>query len=540
MRYDGFLSRLEGVHRTGDDKATAKCPAHDDQRASLSVGIGGDGRILLKCFAGCETLAIIKALGLTMADLMPAREPKSSLGEIVDTYDYVDERGEPLYQVVRYAPKNFRQRRPDGNGWTWNLERVRRVLFRLPTVIETAKKGGMVVVCEGEKDALTVEKLGYVATTNAGGAGKWRPEYTASLSGCRGVVVLPHRDEPGRKHAEAVARSLHARNVPVKIVELPVKDVTDWVAAGRVKDELDAIIKAAARWTPITGLRMLHDAVPDAVANLERFHKGDFSRAIPSGLASLDCRLGGGLQRGQLLLLGAPTGNGKTTIVSQIAISAAQRGPVLLVSPEMSAGELAEREIIRRSRTRKYARAPWGAGDRTDAKTRHESAANAIGDECLPIAILDKPDATMEDVDQAASDLHKQNGGLSLVLIDYAQQVAPIDPKTPRYLSVGSIATKSIELARRLDCAVLVASQVNVVKERSSPTSYVFRETALLEHKAHTVLLFVVEWSTPDEDGDRYVKDARFCASKMRNGSCFDLPVKYTPSLYLIEESASR
>jgi hypothetical protein len=50
----------------------ARCPAHDDHRASLSITAGADHRVLVKCFANCQTSAIVAALGLTIADLFPA------------------------------------------------------------------------------------------------------------------------------------------------------------------------------------------------------------------------------------------------------------------------------------------------------------------------------------------------------------------------------------------------------------------------------------------------------------------------------------
>src|SRR5712692_868220 len=90
--------------------------------------------------------------------------------KITATYDYQDRFGDLGYQVLRFEPKSFRQRRPDGNGgWLWNLENVRRLPYRLPEL----KGKPSVLVCEGEKDADTAWKLGIPATTNAGGAGKW-------------------------------------------------------------------------------------------------------------------------------------------------------------------------------------------------------------------------------------------------------------------------------------------------------------------------------------------------------------------------------
>ena len=109
------------------------------------------------------------------------------LGSLEATYDYCDESGVLLFQVCRYSPKGFRQRRPDGNGgWLWNINGVRRVLYRLPELI-AAPPGATIWVPEGEKDVDLLRSLGLVSTTNPGGASKrgtkWLPEYNEYLAG---------------------------------------------------------------------------------------------------------------------------------------------------------------------------------------------------------------------------------------------------------------------------------------------------------------------------------------------------------------------
>src|SRR5262245_22451838 len=116
MTLDGFLSLLERVRRSANGWI-ARCPAHDDATPSLSVTVGEDARILVKCFAGCELQAIVGALGIGVADLFVAPAPEGL--EFDARYDYRDERGGLLFQVVRGPGKRFRQRRPDGmDGWT--------------------------------------------------------------------------------------------------------------------------------------------------------------------------------------------------------------------------------------------------------------------------------------------------------------------------------------------------------------------------------------------------------------------------------------
>jgi putative DNA primase/helicase len=174
---------------------TARCPAHDDRRSSLSISYGETQPWVLRCHAGCEKEAILAAAGLTLADILKPREQASSTKpSIVATYPYTDEFGAPLYEVVRLEPKDFRQRRATKTGWTWKLGDVRRVLYRLPHLrVETVYK------VEGEKDADRLTNLKLPATTNAGGASsKWRPEYTQQLKGAgvENVVISPTMTSP--------------------------------------------------------------------------------------------------------------------------------------------------------------------------------------------------------------------------------------------------------------------------------------------------------------------------------------------------------
>lgn len=261
-----LLGRLEGVRRAGHG-FVARCPAHEDRQASLSVAEGDDGRVLLNCFAGCDTDAICAALGLTLADLFPPKDGTNGNGhrEIVAEYSYCDEDGRPLYQVVRFAPKDFRQRRQVAGEWVWKLGDTRRVLYRLPKVIAAAQAGETVYVVEGEKDVHALEAAGAVATCNAGGAGKWHPEYGDALAGAQ-VVVVADKDEPGRKHAAQVAASLEGKAASVRVVEAATgKDAADHLAAGHTLEDFAPVdAQAATRPTlPAVDLATLLATAPE-------------------------------------------------------------------------------------------------------------------------------------------------------------------------------------------------------------------------------------------------------------------------------------
>lgn len=250
-----ILARLNRVEATGDGYS-AECPAHADTQSSLSI-TERDGKVLLHCHAGCPPQQVVKAAGLKMADLFASKNGRTETpqrrGRIVKTYDYEDEAGDLLYEVCRFKPKTFRQRCPkEGGGWTWALGDTRRVLYKLPELLEADPKQP-VFVPEGEKDADRLAKLGAVATCNVGGAGKWKTEYSEVLAGRR-VVILPDNDEAGRKHADKVAQSLHGKAESVRILDppdVPEKgDVSDWLDNGGTLQELYRLAKQTPRYEP--------------------------------------------------------------------------------------------------------------------------------------------------------------------------------------------------------------------------------------------------------------------------------------------------
>ena len=247
------LDRLVTWRKVGDNQYQARCPAHNDREPSLSISAGRDGRAILHCHAGCTFDAIVSALGLQTRDLFPSNGRAQSTSEkrIVATYDYDDAQGELLFQCVRYHPRTFKQRRPDGNGdWIWNLNGTPKVLYRLRDLID-ADLDEWVIVPEGEKDVEAVHALGFVATCNPMGAGKWRLVDDVILERRR-VAIIPDRDDAGRKHAADVAQRLHGRAAEVRIVELPGggKDASDWIEAGGTAADLHQLIDASPVFSP--------------------------------------------------------------------------------------------------------------------------------------------------------------------------------------------------------------------------------------------------------------------------------------------------
>ena len=214
----------------------ARCPAHEDTNPSLSLR-DVDGKVLVHCHAGCDQRRVIEAL--KDRGLWPESEMVSR-SVITATYDYTDEAGKLLYQVVRTDPKGFFQRRPDGYGGWINKKGERQVLYRLREVLEAP----IIFVVEGEKDVETLRDQGFVATTNAGGAkAPWLPQYTESLRG-REVILLPDNDLPGRQRVLTISRALLGRAARLIVLELgDGKDVSEWFERGHSELELVTLVE---------------------------------------------------------------------------------------------------------------------------------------------------------------------------------------------------------------------------------------------------------------------------------------------------------
>jgi hypothetical protein len=274
-----LLDRLSSA-KSSRDGWIARCPAHDDRTPSLSIAEGNDGRVLLKCFGGCSTDSVVSALGMTMADLMPPKETRRPKRSIVAEYRYCDADGTHLYSVLRYDPKDFRQRLANGD---WKLGDVRRVLYQLPNLAGQEA----VWVVEGEKDADRLVKLGVPATCNVGGAGQWRDDYSRQLvmMGVKRAFIIPDNDAPGLAHVQDVARSCAAAGIEARVLELPnlpaKGDVSDWLNSGGTTTTLIALARACPVWAPSTAATSPADRSQEQSTPSRRIHLIRASSIMP-------------------------------------------------------------------------------------------------------------------------------------------------------------------------------------------------------------------------------------------------------------------
>jgi hypothetical protein len=317
MWLQDVLSSLT-VKRQRGNVWDCKCPAHEDDVASLQVSSGADGRVLLHCKAGCDFFSIVTAMGYRPSDMfgddrgmsVELTPTDASVGVPVATYVYHDAEGGALFRVVKYdlggGKKRFSQHKAMGNdAWASNMDGATRTLYRLPAVLDAAKHGRRVLYVEGEKDVETLERLGLVATTHPGGAGAWKSEYAKNLEGAE-VVILPDNDAPGKKMAAAVMADVRGARV-VELPNLPDKgDVSDWMAMGGTKEKLLKLLgpemadMAPVRWIDFQSER--EESV---------YYCGDV------------------LLEETVNILVADGGVGKTTLVTQLCLALASGTPFL-------------------------------------------------------------------------------------------------------------------------------------------------------------------------------------------------------------------
>ena len=381
-------ARLEGVkpERGG---VVALCPAHNDSHPSLRLSRGDDGRALLSCRAGCQTEAVVQALGLRMADLMPrdampppiqrpkpkppegegfesaraaaqvyrrsvCRRDGEPLGAEAARWTYTNAAGEPVAVVLRWnnADGTKRDIRPVSRfGARWHLRAPDegRPLYRM----DDLGGGGPVFVTEGEKAADAVASLGVTATTSMGGAKAAAKSCWDSLAG-REVFVLPDADEAGEKYAEEVKRLCESLEPPARVFVLPLpalepdsgEDAVEWIGRvhggdiERARQTLEGLAAEARRpKRPPGGVSLAELAArPDALEPPPTLSSGHehFDSAQPWGAVAM----------GSLVVVGGEVGAGKSRFLINLALGFARQGlKVAYFLGEMDEGQAWRRTV---------------------------------------------------------------------------------------------------------------------------------------------------------------------------------------------------
>lgn len=356
MQLDEFLTHLDGVKKTGPTQYMACCPVksahkHGDRAPSLSVGKGNNGSIVFYCQGGCSQESVLQALGLSMKDLFPDGDrprfdrrqeyrprptSREDRGSIAAQYDYTDENGQLLARKTRWETavdgkrkKTFTWAHPAGQGFQSGRNGM-AVPYRLPGLV----KAETVFLCEGEKDVDNLTAQGLAATCTPDGAGtgnKWRDSYTPYFTG-KTVYILQDNDDVGKKFAQYEAEKLSPVAQEVKVLDLTalwpqlpehgdISDVMEHLGATQALADLLELADKAPGWEP---------PPPEKSPFLSNFHTlSDFTEEEPSWLVE------GWIPEGQITLLAADGGTGKTTLWCNLVAALSSGRPCLLDSPDV-------------------------------------------------------------------------------------------------------------------------------------------------------------------------------------------------------------
>lgn len=294
MNVTDLLTHFKNVKQIGSEQYQASCPAHADDKPSLSIK-DTDDKFLLDCKAGCSVDSVMESIGLSMKDLFKdndtngykqSQKPKSD--NIRAIYKYIDLDGNVMFEKVRFKTGNTKGvfRHMDSNGKIiWSISKgtyyetykgsgeyagkkdtnknndvikidkdIERILYNLPALTKAIEEKETVYICEGEKDVETLKDWGLVGTCNfdGGGKDKFKKRYSKFFLNSD-VVVIPDCDKAGEDHQQTIKSNLFDYVKSMKVLELPnVKgkkgfDLTDYVEIGHTKDDFMDLVEGTEK-----------------------------------------------------------------------------------------------------------------------------------------------------------------------------------------------------------------------------------------------------------------------------------------------------
>lgn len=579
------------------------CPFHKEKTPSLKVTPSKGLFTCFGCNAGGDAIDFVRKLKRVdfktatnmIADItgkqLPTTKTEPLKPQIVATYQYRDERGDLLYEVCRLEPgefgkkKSFRQRRkhPTDGSWVWGISEgeyfkskrngewypvkegnpgeasfpeTRRLLFNLTDVLTA----DTVWLAEGEKDALSLAKLGLTATTASGGAkAPWIGEFTEALRN-RNVILLPDGDEAGRNRARTVADALEGAVASLTILYMPegAKDVTEWLGQPRNEkdgffgsdleeprglDDLMCLLERSVelerekeyeRKGLLTGEEVLSRIRGGVSVFLDPTKR---EKGLITGYTILD-DLTLGFHRGELTILAARPAVGKTAICLNIAERVAERHKraVAIFSLEMNSDQLLQRMMCGRARVDMQR---FRAGHlNTDEKKALRKALLELLE--MPIFFDDAPMCTSERI-EAKLKLLAQRQEIGLVIVDYLQLMRSKKSKGAenRTLEVGAFSRDLKLLSKQFQSSFLVLSQLSrKCEERTDkrPMLSDLRESGEIEQNADNIaFLYRDEMYNKDE---RVIGEAELIQAKQRQGPTGMVPLTYIAKYTRFENRA--
>jgi replicative DNA helicase len=566
-----YAYRFQHLKLTNQREWRMPCPVHQGKDSNFAINSEtGLAQCHSRCGRGWDILSLEQELsGLDFPrtkdkvfEVMGLPKVPWDERNVEAIYDYTDESGKILYQVLRYptTPKQFKQRRPDGaGGWIWGLGETRRVPYRL----EKLGNAGFIGIAEGEKCVLALERIGMTATCNSGGAGKFLPEFSVHFAG-KHVAIFHDNDEPGRDHALKVAAILTPVAKSLKIIEIPdlpdKGDIADFIGKGGTIDQIRELYRKAQQWTPewefsrpISNendryVRTMEMDIESA-GGAEKFWDLSKLCGLETPWERLSWALGGGLRPGEVYVIGGNQGSGKTSLALQFAIAAMRRNEgVLMFSMEMNSVDVYQRMAgieawVNLKELRHFQVAMKGKSltpeerinyARQVTEMQYQLARPTRELRALPMIVHTKPAVTPAYIIEESARLTKLQP-VKLILVDHMQLMNPDDRKSNEYEKMTAVSRTMKQVAVDLGVPLLLCSQTsraNARDHRAELECADLRGAGAIEEDAAGVMLIYEDKEDRDratQEGERYVTGPVKCWLKVdknrfgEKGRCFEL-----------------
>ena len=530
-----YTARVPSLKITSQREWRGPCPVHSGKDPNFAVNAetglaqchsqcGGRGWDIVSLEQELSGLDFVRAkervFDLVGRPRVPWEERNTEA-----LYDYVDATGKLVYQVVRNFGKQFKQRRPDGNGgWIWNLHGVDLVPYRLPKFAAAE----FIAVCEGEKDVFSLERIGMVATCNNGGAGNFKAELAPHFAS-KHVAIFADNDEPGREHALKVAAILAPVAKSLKVVELPglpaKGDVTDFVNVGGTLAEVRELYRKAQPWTPEWRfavdvpaetekyIRTIEQEV-EAAGGLTAFWDLEKFTGLPTPFSKLTWMLSGGMRKGEVYVIGANQGAGKTSLALQFALAVLRQGfGVLVFSMEMGWRAIFQRMagIEARVDLAAFREAQRQHRECAEDRFRLSRATGEIAARNLRVST--KPSITPDFIVGETGRLAKRSA-INLVIVDHMQLCGADQGTRGDYEKFTAISRAMKQTAVEMNIPLLLNSQTsraNSRERRNELDVSDLRGSGAIEEDAAAVLLLFEDHEDAQsarsvDGGKRYTK----------------------------------
>lgn len=532
-----YATRVPGLRQTSKREWRCPCPVHNGKRESFSVNAeNGMATCHSECGKGWDIISLemeftngnFAAAKASAYKIIGRPDPSWEDRDVEAAYDYTDENGRLVYQVVRRFGKKFAQRRPNGaGGWIWGLGDAKPLPYRLVNWM----KEPFVAIVEGEKDVHSLESIGMYATCNSGGAGNFHSGLAFWFGG-KDIAIFPDNDDAGRQHALKVAAILEKNTKSIKIVELPglpaKGDVTDFIRSGKTRDDLRVLYAQAQPWSKDFefGLEVPDEndqfvrtfvQVLEECGGLEKFWTLTEQKGIPTPFPKLTKTLRGGMRNGEVYVIGGNQGSGKTSLALQFVLEALRHDVgVLLFSMEMGWRDVFQRIVAIDAKVDllEFYEAQAGKYPTTMRMTKALSQSSLYLARA-PLLVSTRTRVSPKYLADESSRLKKRNK-VDLVVIDHMQLMGATGTVRGDYEKFTAISRATKETAKILDVPLLIVSQTsraNSKDHRSELNVDDLRGSGAIEEDAAGVMLLYQD----RDDAERCLADNTFAKGPVKS-----------------------